>query len=459
MQGRGNHKMKLEETNKYKLSLYVEKKLIQKDDTCSIFLTQSSLDGKLYIKRVYHEDKRDIFRALQAVTSNYIPQIYEVIFLNDLFVIEEYVPGRLLSDIQKEKHSSKEYIQMAWCIAKAMQALQEKKIVHRDIKTQNIIACTDGTYKLIDYGIARLYDSEKQRDTEQFGTRGYAAPEQYGFSQSDAKTDCYSYGQMLKEMEENWNVPYFMKKIIKRCTKFDPTERYENASAILKALQRGRNSGKILAAIGFGLILETCVLAFFRILGKTNKESIVYDRLDERIIKVETAEACMPMWGENGTFEGKISLAGDGTYTKIKVQKIGKKLQITISDNNIKSDSFVLENQYDNLSPSYPDTIPEAEILFYDIDNDGILDILPAVANRKRVTGMIDGQNMENLNDTSVWLIQKKEDTYTLNPVQMYDEESRFELEEIDGRACLWLDADFNYYMLDDNGKLVRKQM
>jgi serine/threonine protein kinase len=74
---------------------------------------------------------------------------------------------------------------------------QDKPIIHRDIKPQNIIVQPDGTIVLIDFDIARQYREDAETDTQCFGTRLYAPPEQYGFSQTDCRADIYSLGVLL----------------------------------------------------------------------------------------------------------------------------------------------------------------------------------------------------------------------------------------------------------------------
>ncbi len=62
---------------------------------------------------------------------------------------------------------------------------QNPPIIHRDIKPQNVIVDERGRVTLIDFGISRMYDAGARADTLCFGTRHYAAPEQYGFAQTD----------------------------------------------------------------------------------------------------------------------------------------------------------------------------------------------------------------------------------------------------------------------------------
>ena len=74
---------------------------------------------------------------------------------------------------------------------------RQPPIIFRDLKPGNIMIASDGTIKLIDFGIARLFTPGKQRDTVSLGTKGYAAPEQYGKGQTDARSDIYALGATL----------------------------------------------------------------------------------------------------------------------------------------------------------------------------------------------------------------------------------------------------------------------
>ena len=78
---------------------------------------------------------------------------------------------------------------------------QSPPIIYRDIKPANIMIVT-GTdnVKLIDFGIARFFKPGQSKDTIQFGTEGYAPPEQYGKMQTDARADVYALGVMLHEL-------------------------------------------------------------------------------------------------------------------------------------------------------------------------------------------------------------------------------------------------------------------
>ena len=70
-------------------------------------------------------------------------------------------------------------------------------MIYRDIKPENILLLPDGGIGLIDFGIARQFKDGKDTDTRHMGTRATAAPEQYGYAQTDQRTDLYSLGMTL----------------------------------------------------------------------------------------------------------------------------------------------------------------------------------------------------------------------------------------------------------------------
>lgn len=88
-------------------------------------------------------------------------------------------------------------------VCNAVDVLHEKfdpPIIHRDIKPDNVIVVPDGVV-LIDFGAARTYDADKDRDTRLYATRAYAPPEQFGYAQTDRRSDIYSLGMLLAFLE------------------------------------------------------------------------------------------------------------------------------------------------------------------------------------------------------------------------------------------------------------------
>ena len=71
-------------------------------------------------------------------------------------------------------------------------------VIHRDIKPENVIITEEKEPVLIDFDIARTFKTAEETDTVFFGTKGYAPPEQYGFAQTDCRSDIYAFGVLLR---------------------------------------------------------------------------------------------------------------------------------------------------------------------------------------------------------------------------------------------------------------------
>ena len=148
---------------------------------------------------------------------------------------------------------------------------RQDPIIHRDIKPANVIVRPDGSVVLIDFDIARVYRQESETDTRFFGTQAYAPPEQYGFAQTDARTDIYALGVLLRYLltgspRDNKNIRVYrpLAKIIDTCTQFAPSERYADIDQVRRqflhanpAAQRRR-----LAGIALGVALTLGLLSF-----------------------------------------------------------------------------------------------------------------------------------------------------------------------------------------------------
>ena len=121
-------------------------------------------------------------------------------------------------------------------------------IIHRDIKPSNFMVLGN-TVMLIDLGIARTFDAAAATDTHQFGTRAYAPPEQFGYGQTDVRSDVYALGMLLFYMlcEETASpamlearmsalgVPSAIQDVVLRACSFDPTNRYRSVTELKQA--------------------------------------------------------------------------------------------------------------------------------------------------------------------------------------------------------------------------------
>ncbi|MBW7477599.1 serine/threonine protein kinase [Paenibacillus oenotherae] len=134
--------------------------------------------------------------------------------------------------------------------------MQQPPIIHRDLKPSNVMISSSGHIRLIDFGIARRYKNYQQQDTVMLGTPGFAAPEQGGESQSDARTDIYGLGALLYYLLSGGHVftpqrsPYMVQlpeplaAVIDRMMDERPGCRYasmkETQAALMACLPHGR---------------------------------------------------------------------------------------------------------------------------------------------------------------------------------------------------------------------------
>ncbi len=184
---------------------------------------------------------RALYETLKEVSNSHIPAIYRLIEQDEkLLVVEEYIEGRTLAELIQSTPSQciDEALavnilrQLCECLA----PLHDKGIIHRDIKPSNLILTKDGIVKLIDFGIARTEKQEADNDTEFLGTRGYAPPEQYGFGQTDARSDIYSLGvTMQRALGKEYDG--YLKDILLRCTALDPANRYPSVKMLENDLE------------------------------------------------------------------------------------------------------------------------------------------------------------------------------------------------------------------------------
>lgn len=218
-------------------------------------------DGKLYVRR-YREIPRELFRRIRDVSCPYLERLVEQSRdENGAYFISEYVEGISASE---RTFSEKEAVKLLLELCAAIKALHRAGVIHRDIKPSNIICGNDGHIRLIDFDSARLRVKFQSRDTEILGTGGYAAPEQYGFMQTDDRSDIYAFGVTMEEiLGENADKPKF-RRIIRRCTQFDPNRRYRDISAVGRAIKRAVMPEFLPFAVAGGIAAAVVSVYFLR---------------------------------------------------------------------------------------------------------------------------------------------------------------------------------------------------
>ncbi len=224
------------------------------------------------IKQNPKQDTRTLLKGLQMeanilkmVDHPVLPRIVDIINYNGtVFVVMDYIEGRPLSEVLKLEGAQPQEKVIEWAkdLCSALDYLHSMNppIIYRDMKPSNIMLKPDGKVKLIDFGTAKEFDVESLADTTALGTRGYAAPEQFGdargrgIHKTDARTDIYSLGATLYHVLTGKNPsepPYVIKpirdwdpslssgleKIINKCTMPNPEDRYQSCTELIYDLE------------------------------------------------------------------------------------------------------------------------------------------------------------------------------------------------------------------------------
>ena len=162
-------------------------------------LKKEYAENEEFLRRFRNESK-----AIAVLSHPNIVKIYDVGFSDKLqYIVMEYIDGITLKEyIEEEKVLTwKDTVHFVIQILRALQHAHDKGIVHRDIKPQNIMMFTDGTIKVMDFGIAKFAREEGKTATDQaIGSVHYISPEQASGAVTDAKSDIYSVGAMMYEM-------------------------------------------------------------------------------------------------------------------------------------------------------------------------------------------------------------------------------------------------------------------
>ncbi|MBQ6975012.1 MAG: serine/threonine protein kinase [Selenomonadaceae bacterium] len=201
----------------------------------------------------------ELYKKLKAIKSRYIPKIFRLIEVDGkFFVVEEYIAGQTLSEILQYENFLHEDLaaQILRQLCECLQQLHAEKIIHRDIKPSNIMLTRDNFVRLIDFSISRIEKENVSTDTEFLGTRGYAPPEQYGFGQTDSRSDIYSLGVTIQRLLGK-NYSGWLTKIISRCTKLDPENRYQSVDELLDDFDRQHWQQKLKLMKNFSTVDDT----------------------------------------------------------------------------------------------------------------------------------------------------------------------------------------------------------
>lgn len=248
--------------------------LLGKGGSSEVFLVENVRVGNKWAMKKSNKVNSNINllaepNILKDLNHVAIPKIIDIEEDKDaIYIIEEYVQGINLKEY-KESYSNiqlDQIIEWALQLCNVLKYLHNRKplpIIYRDIKPENIMLMDNGNIKLIDFGIAREFKEESQNDTIPIGTKGYAAPEQYGIGQSDERTDIFSLGVTLYYLLTGKNLshpPYKIQntiqlnndkeerlfKIVLKCCEILPDQRYQRVEDLEKELHLLNNEDSLI---------------------------------------------------------------------------------------------------------------------------------------------------------------------------------------------------------------------
>ena len=216
-------------------------KVIKKSERGEVLIVRHRDSGTRYIFRLFYGNSK-VYKKLVNISCPNLPRIMEVGEKEGrTALLEEYIQGDTLSEILEggllSVHQAK---QIAGQLCQALWVLHSMGIVHRDVKPDNVIIRGNEAV-LIDFDASRVYKNEIQEDTQILGTTGFAAPEQYGLSQSDGRADIYALGVLLNIMLTGEHPSRKlaggrMGRIVQRCTMVNPDKRYKDILHLMEIL-------------------------------------------------------------------------------------------------------------------------------------------------------------------------------------------------------------------------------
>ena len=198
---------------------------------------------------------------LKKLKHPHLPSIIDVVDKDDSFIIVmDYIEGRSLQSLINHSGPQDPELVLEWskqlCDVLGYLHSRTPPIIYRDMKPANVMLKPNGDITLIDFGTAREYKENSEGDTTCLGTRGYAAPEQFGGrGQTDGRTDIYNLGATMYHLLTGYSPadthfeilplgslnPAFagsgLEKVVAKCCAANPADRYQSCPELMYALE------------------------------------------------------------------------------------------------------------------------------------------------------------------------------------------------------------------------------
>lgn len=223
------------------LTLYRPVAVLSQKNDCQVLRLRNQKNGKDLVLRSFPK-RLDAYEVLCGIRCENLPEIYDAMDMEDgQIVFEEFIDGITVAQVMETgKYHYRGAKKVLMGICNALAVLHEREIIHRDVKPENVMVDQNGRVLLLDLNASRK-ESQAGKDTVIMGTVGYAAPEQLGLSQSDARADIYAAGVLLNVMLTGKHpterfAPGRAGRIIRKCTALNPDDRYQTALKLWETL-------------------------------------------------------------------------------------------------------------------------------------------------------------------------------------------------------------------------------
>ena len=230
------------------------------------------LNRMVAVKRLKSQHSARFEREARVIAALNHPHICQIFDVGPDYLVLEYIEGQpLLSRAKPGPLAVEEAVRLATQIAEALDAAHRKGVVHRDLKPANIMVTSEGSVKLLDFGLAKQTPHSDEAGIDEtetiegtvMGTADYMAPEQVEGKHLDARSDIFSFGAVLYELlsgrrafhGENpistmaailhtepvpLDAPAALQQIVKRCLAKPPEQRYQTVAELREALWERR---------------------------------------------------------------------------------------------------------------------------------------------------------------------------------------------------------------------------
>ena len=254
-------------------NVFEAKDLLEQKTVAIKVLKEEYLTNEEFVRRFRNESK-----VIAVLDHPNVVKVYDVNFTGaEQYIVMEYIDGITMRQYiaHQGRLRWKDAVHFTTQILRALEHAHENGVIHRDIKSQNVMLLRDGTIKVMDFGIARFAREDiRTMDNRAIGSVHYISPEQACGEESDEKSDIYSVGVLLYEMLTGGvpfdgdtpeqvamkhintrptpiaklapDVPTGLCEITEKAMQKDKNMRYRSATEMLQAIERFKQNPNII---------------------------------------------------------------------------------------------------------------------------------------------------------------------------------------------------------------------